>query len=81
MLHPDKTAGVGHVLHASDCGLGAQRISGLQRELEAWIMAQLMRIVTVFITSRDHHGPELNDIFQEMACFGRITRIVETRSK
>ena len=39
-------------------------------KLSTRIMAQLMRIVTIFISSRDHHGPEFKDIFQQMACFG-----------
>ena len=44
--------------------LGAQRSSGLrhalQRKLEARIMVQLLRIVTDFISGRDHQEPEEN---------------------
>ena len=43
MPHLDKTARIGHVFHAWDCGPGTQRSSGfggvLQRGPEGWIMA------------------------------------------
>ncbi len=42
-------------------------------------MAQVTRVVAVLISSRNHHDPEPDDIFQAMAGLARVTQVREAR--
>ena len=81
MRHSDQRPCVAEVLHPRDRGLRAQRRARLgtpiEGELEAWVIAQIGRIVTVLISSRDHHDPEADDVFQAVPHLARRARIRE----
>ncbi|CUH40421.1 hypothetical protein JSE7799_03153 [Jannaschia seosinensis] len=79
--HADQGAGVGQVFHARDRWLRTQGRpcfrATLQRDPEAGIVPKGCRVVAVFISRRDHHDPEPDDVAQTMLNFRRVTRIVQ----
>ena len=75
--HPDERPGVGQVFPTRDSGLRAQRRPGLgitlESKLERRIIPQIIRVVAVLISGRDHHDPETDDVIQAVARLVRVT--------